>query len=130
LFMHVHFWPGNYVAIAGLQTRVKSARFLASGKKIDFQQDPYRVRLTSLPEEAPDHQVTTLALECDAEPTQDNIFVREEKASRRCLKGSNKEPQAIKGRVPLRVKYQHPFAQRTGGCYSTLVCSRRLFVND
>src|SRR5437870_8709622 len=79
LFMHVHFWPGNYVAIAGLQTRVKSARFLASGKKIDFQQDPYRVRLTSLPEEAPDHQVTTLALECDAEPTQDNIFVREEK---------------------------------------------------
>src|SRR5437588_12520175 len=52
LFMHVHFWPGNYVAIAGLQTRVKSARFLTSGKRIEFQQDPYRVRLTSFPEEA------------------------------------------------------------------------------
>ena len=79
LFMHVHFWPGNYVALAGLQTKVKSARFLASGQKIDFHQDPYRVRFTGLPEQAPDHPVTTLALECDAEPTQDNIFVREEK---------------------------------------------------
>src|SRR5438309_9950112 len=79
LFMHVHFWPGHYVAIAGLQTKVKSVRLLASGQKIDFQQDPYRVRLTGLPEEAPDHPVTTIALECEAEPTQDNIFVREEK---------------------------------------------------
>src|SRR5437879_1905281 len=60
-------------------TKVKSARFLASGQKIDFHQDPYRVRFTGLPEQAPDHPVTTLALECDAEPTQDNIFVREEK---------------------------------------------------
>src|SRR2546429_5367378 len=79
LFLHVHFWPGNYVALAGLQTKVKSARFLASGQKIDFHQVPYRVRFTGLPEQAPDHPVTTLALECDAEPTQDNIFVREEK---------------------------------------------------
>ena len=77
--MHAYFWPGDYVAIAGLQTQVKSARFFASGQKIDFQQDPYRVRLTGLPEEAPDHPVTTIALECEAEPTQDNIFVREEK---------------------------------------------------
>jgi len=79
LFMHAYFWPGDYVAIAGLQTQVKSARFFASGQKIDFQQDPYRVRLTGLPAEAPDHPVTTIALECDTEPTQDNIFVRNEK---------------------------------------------------
>jgi len=32
-----------------------------------------------LPAEAPDHPVTTIALECDSEPTQDNIFVRKEK---------------------------------------------------
>jgi alpha-L-fucosidase len=79
LFMHVHFWPGDYVAVAGLQTQVKSARFFASGEKIAFQQDPYRVRLTGLPAEAPDHPVTTIALECESEPTQDNIFVRKEK---------------------------------------------------
>ena len=79
LYMHVHFWPGDYVVVAGLQAQVKSARFFASGEKITFQQDKYRVRLTGLPTEAPDHPVTTIALECDAEPTQDNIFVRQEK---------------------------------------------------
>lgn len=79
LFMHVHFWPGDYVAVAGLQAQVKSARFLVSGEKIAFHQDPYRVRLTGLPAEAPDHPVTTLALECETEPTQDTIFVRKEK---------------------------------------------------
>jgi alpha-L-fucosidase len=79
LFMHVHFWPGDYLVVAGLQAQVRSARLFASGEKISFQQDKYRVRLTSLPAEAPDHPVTTIALECDAEPTQDNIFVRKEK---------------------------------------------------
>jgi alpha-L-fucosidase len=79
LYMHVHFWPGDYAVVAGLQAQVKAARFLASGEKINFQQDKYRVRLAGLPAEAPDHPVTTIALECDAEPTQDNIFVRKEK---------------------------------------------------
>jgi len=62
-----------------LQAQVKSARLLASGEKVNFQQDKYRVRLTGLPAGAPDHPVTTIALECDAEPAQDNIFVRKEK---------------------------------------------------
>jgi alpha-L-fucosidase len=75
----VHFWPGDYVVVAGLQAQVKSARLLASGEKLIFQQDKFRVRLTGLPAEAPDHPVTTIALECDSEPTQDNIFVRKEK---------------------------------------------------
>src|SRR6267378_519486 len=79
LYMHVHFWPGDYVVVGGLQAQVKSARFFASGEKINFRQDKYRVRLTGLPAEGPDHPVTTIALECDAEPTQDNIFVRKEK---------------------------------------------------
>src|SRR5689334_22127110 len=55
LYMHVHFWPGDYVVVAGLQAQVKSARFFASGEKIIFQQDKYRVRLTGLPAKAPDH---------------------------------------------------------------------------
>jgi alpha-L-fucosidase len=77
--MHVHYWPGEVVALSGLQTSVKSARLLASGKKVEFKQDPYRVRFVGLPAEAPDHPVTTLAIECEAEPTQDSIFVRKEK---------------------------------------------------
>jgi alpha-L-fucosidase len=79
LYMHVHFWPGDYVVIAGLRTRVTSARLFASGQKIDFQQDNYRVRFSGLPVEAPDHPVTTIAVDCDGEPTQDNIFIRKEK---------------------------------------------------
>jgi alpha-L-fucosidase len=76
LFMHVHFWPGDTVALSGLKTSVKSARFLASNKKLDFKQDRFRVRFTGLPQEAHDTPVTTLAIECESEPTQDTDFVR------------------------------------------------------
>jgi alpha-L-fucosidase len=77
--MHVHYWPGEAAAFSGLQTSVKSARLLATGKKVEFEQDRYRVRFTGLPAEPPDHPLTTIAMECDAEPTQDSIFVRKEK---------------------------------------------------
>ncbi|MGP8157577.1 MAG: alpha-L-fucosidase, partial [Candidatus Acidiferrales bacterium] len=79
LYMHVHFWPGDYVAITGLMAQVKSARMLSTGHEVKFQQDRFRVRLTGLPYEAPDYPISTIAIECDAEPTQDNIFVRKEK---------------------------------------------------
>jgi len=79
LYMHVHYWPGDTVAMSGLQTTVKSARLLAGDKKIEFHQDSYRVRFTGLPAQSPDHPVTTIAMECEAEPTQDSIFVRKEK---------------------------------------------------
>jgi alpha-L-fucosidase len=79
LYMHVYFWPGDYVAIAGLGQQVKSARMLASGQDVKFIQDKFRVRFTDLPMGAPDHPVTTIAIECDDVPTQDNIFVRKER---------------------------------------------------
>jgi len=76
LYMHVHFWPGDYVAISGLQNEVKSARMYATGQSVNFDQDKYRVRLSGLPAEAPDYPVTTIAIECDSEPKQDTDFVR------------------------------------------------------
>jgi alpha-L-fucosidase len=76
LYMHVHFWPGNYVAIAGLMTKVKSAKLVKTGKDVPFKQDEFRVRFTDLPAEAPDYPITTLAIECESEPTQDTDFVR------------------------------------------------------
>ena len=79
LYMHVHYWPGDTVAMSGLQTTVKSARLLAGDKKIEFHQDSYRVRFTGLPAQSPDHPVTTIAMECESEPTQDSIFVRKGK---------------------------------------------------
>jgi alpha-L-fucosidase len=79
LYMHVHFWPGHTVALGGLMTKVLTARLLASGQSVKFEQERFRVRFTGLPDEAPDHPVTTLAIECDAEPIQDTLFVRRER---------------------------------------------------
>ena len=76
LYMHVHFWPGDTIALGGLTTKVKSARLLASGHELKFDQETFRVRFTGLPAEAPDMPVTTLAIECDAEPIQDTRKVR------------------------------------------------------
>jgi len=79
LFMHVHFWPGDTVALSGIKAAVKSARLLPSPKKVEFRQDRFRVRFIGLPSQAPDNPVTTIAIECDSEPTQDTDFVRREK---------------------------------------------------
>src|SRR5499433_1673804 len=36
LFAHVHFWPGETVVVAGLMTKVRSAKLLATGQKVEF----------------------------------------------------------------------------------------------
>jgi alpha-L-fucosidase len=79
LYMHIYFWPGDTVTLAGLMTGVKSARMLATGQKVAFEQDRFRVRFTGLPSKAPDHPVTTIAIECESEPIQDTDFVRRER---------------------------------------------------
>ena len=76
LYMHVHFWPGEYVAISGLRTRVKSARLLKTGVDVKFTQDDFQTKFTGLPGKAPDYPVTTIAIECESEPTQDTDYVR------------------------------------------------------
>jgi len=79
LYMHVYFWPGSAVAMAGLMNQVKSARMLATGQEVKFEQDRFRVRFLNLPETAPDDPVTTIEIECDGEPHQDTDFVRRER---------------------------------------------------
>lgn len=76
LYMHVHFWPGQYVAIGGLKNKVLSAKILKTGQAVQFTQNEFHVKFTGLPMDAPDHPVTTIAVECDSEPQQDNIWVR------------------------------------------------------
>jgi alpha-L-fucosidase len=83
LYIHVHFWPGDTVAIGGLETRVLSARLLATGKKVDFQQERFRVRFTGLPPKPPDDPVTVLAVECESEPAQDMDVVRRQRPRER-----------------------------------------------
>jgi len=79
LYMHIHFWPGDTPVIGGLRSKVKSARLLATGKEIKFEQDDFRVRFPGLGEKAPDDPVTTIAIECDGEPRQDTDYVRKER---------------------------------------------------
>jgi alpha-L-fucosidase len=79
LYMHVHFWPGEYVAISGLMTKVRSATLVKSGESVPFSQDEFRVRFTDLPAEAPDYPVTTIAIECESVPKQNTDFVRTNK---------------------------------------------------
>jgi alpha-L-fucosidase len=82
LYMHVHFWPGDYVAISGLKAKVKSAKLLASGKPVEFTQEEFRTRFTGLPQAAPDSPVVIIAIECDSEPIQDTMMVRKERPRR------------------------------------------------
>ena len=79
LYMHVYFWPGGIVSLSGLMTRVTSAKLFASNRPVEFQQDEFRVRFTGLPANAPDQPVTTLAIECEAEPVQDTEYVRRQR---------------------------------------------------
>lgn len=79
LYMQVHFWPGDTVNMCGLMTKAKSVRLYGSNRNVDFKQDPYQLHMFNLPAQSPDHPVTTIAIECESEPTQDNIFVRKEK---------------------------------------------------
>ena len=76
LYMHVHFWPGDYVALSGLRTRVKSAHLLKGGAEVKFTQDDFQTKLIGLPGKAPDSPVTIIALECESEPVQDTNYVR------------------------------------------------------
>jgi alpha-L-fucosidase len=76
LYAHVHFWPGSVATIAGLRNKVLSAKLLASGAPVRFEQDEFRVRFLGLPEAPPDRPITTLAIECDGEPRQDTDHVR------------------------------------------------------
>jgi alpha-L-fucosidase len=70
LYIHVYFWPGEAVSIGGLVSKVKSARLLASGKAVDFEQDRFRLSFLGLPANPPDELVTVIAAECDAPPGQ------------------------------------------------------------
>ena len=80
--MHVHFWPGEEVAIGGLMNKVLSARVLKTGQSLALTQDGFCTKFTGLPKNAPDSPVTTIVIECDGEPRQDNIYVRTNKPRR------------------------------------------------
>jgi alpha-L-fucosidase len=59
-----------------LQTKVQSVKYLATGQSVKFDQDDFRLRLTGLPANAPDHPLTSFAIECADVPSQNNDKTR------------------------------------------------------
>jgi alpha-L-fucosidase len=90
LFVHVYNWPADtpaaewlsfyrpatVVAIGGLKAKVQSAKLLADGKAVTFEQNEFSLRLTGLPQTAPDRPATVIQIECDAEPVIDHQAIR------------------------------------------------------
>ncbi len=76
LFIHAYFWPGDTIAVGGLQQKVLSAKMYPTGQPVKFEQEEFRVRFLGLPPNAPDPIATVLAVECDREPTQDQTAIR------------------------------------------------------
>ena len=73
LFAIIYFWPGSTVTVGGVRCTVRSARLLASGQKIRYEQRGTRLIFTDLPAAAPDTLVTVIAVECDTEPVQEAL---------------------------------------------------------
>jgi len=90
LYIHAYFWPSHtpaaewlnffkpptVLAVGGLKSKVLSAKVLRTGQKLEFTQDATTLRITGLPETAPDDLVTVLELECDIPPVVDHHTIR------------------------------------------------------
>jgi alpha-L-fucosidase len=77
LYIHVHFWPGESVSVGGLSNKVVSAQLYPSGQTIQFHQEQFRVQFVGLPSNSPDPLITVIEVECDGEPRQDTLNIRE-----------------------------------------------------
>ncbi len=58
-------WPGREFAIGGFRSRLKSARFLVGGQKIEFEQKLHRIVFKSLPLASPDKIAGVTVIELD-----------------------------------------------------------------
>ena len=76
LYIHAYFWPGQTLAVGGLQQKVLSAKLYATKEPVKFEQEEFRVRFLSLPGGPPDPIATVLEVECDDVPTQDQPAIR------------------------------------------------------
>lgn len=71
MYWHVPHWYGSELSIGGIETPVKRAWVLSTGDEVTFEQtfEPtVRLKMTGLPETAPDPVMTVIAMECDGEP--------------------------------------------------------------
>ena len=63
MYFWCHCWPGREIPIGGFSTKLKSARMLVSGKKVEFEQTGPRIVLKNLPRTSPDKLVGVTVIE-------------------------------------------------------------------
>lgn len=69
LYLIIRFWDGRpALTFAGLETRVKRAVLMATGKELNVRQDPDHVILEGLPAQPPGPLFPVIRLECDGPP--------------------------------------------------------------
>ncbi len=69
VFLHVLYWPGAELHLAGLKNKVRAARFLVSGKPIPFRQESEgHLHLSGLPGRPPDPRNTVIELTVTGTP--------------------------------------------------------------
>ena len=54
VFFWCRYWPGRELVLGGFKTRLRSARFLAGCKRIEFEQQGRRILLRDMPARSPD----------------------------------------------------------------------------
>ena len=76
LFLHVFDWPKDgKLLVPGLESKVKSARLLANGTKLKFEQTPEGV-LIQVPKQALDADATVIKVEIVGEPKVSKVFIK------------------------------------------------------
>ena len=61
VYIHVFAWPGTSLQLSGVDTKISSARLLATGKPLTFSQTERTIGI-DLPSQPPDANVTVIAL--------------------------------------------------------------------
>jgi len=68
IYVHVMFWPGKEMCLAGIGNKVAKAYLLASGEELSLEQERDRLFLRGLPPRAPDPMDTVVVLEIEGKP--------------------------------------------------------------
>ena len=65
VYFWVRCWGGREMPLGGFRTKLKAARMLTTGKKIDFEQSGARIVLKNLPRTNPDKLVAVTVIELE-----------------------------------------------------------------
>jgi alpha-L-fucosidase len=63
LYIHVLYWPGKELCLAGIKNKIHKIRILATDQELPFEQNNDRLFVRNLPKRPPDPIDTVLALE-------------------------------------------------------------------